>query len=226
MKVAVLALATTAFSGLAFAASAAQVKYFDVNFSPLNNSMVEAFARLTYKTFDSGDSRLSVELTGSGFEPGAHAGHIHGFEDFEDSVAPTRDVFDPDTQGDKDGFTELAEGLPFYGGILLTFPGIEADASGNIDYSMSFDVMKGSFLDDATYPLTGREIVLHGLTIPVDAGMGTDGEADGNNPTQEAFLPIAAGEIEISPVPLPAAGWLLIGAIGGLGGLRLRRRAA
>jgi hypothetical protein len=72
------------------------------------------------------------------------------------------------------------------------------------------------------FPLFLREYVVHGQTVP--AGVRQDGEGNLLPAGYDATLPVAAAEL--SPVPLPATGLLLMGGLGFLGAIRKRRRAA
>lgn len=230
---------------------AAHLDYYSADLSPLNGSGVSGTVFLTYDgPEDDGMRKLRVQVAAKGLEPGEHAAHIHGFSgaDRKASIAPTDDVFMPnvastDTGGvmgatsDGDGFTELTEGAPFYGGILQTLTGLTADGAGRVFYDMIFDVAAGSELDDDLFSLDNREIVLHGLTTnfaPIDvfAGTGLGGDVDGFTAAASNFnalLPIATAKFELAtiddapdmpPVPLPAAAWMLIAGLGSLGALR------
>ena len=72
-----------------------------------------------------------------------------------------------------------------------------------------------------------REVVIHGRSVPSGAGAGTMFEIDGAQDDYVAALPVAAGEImrvdAPAPVPVPAAAWLMLAGLGGLGALRARR---
>ena len=212
------------------AASAAHLSYYAADLTPLNDSGVSGGVFLTYDgPEDDGMRSLLVQVRASGLEPGLHPGHVHGFTgsggSVQKSIAPIAGVFDPLVDGDGDGFVELTEGAPFYGGILQTFTGLTADATGSIVYNARFDVAAGSQLDDDVYALSNRETVLHGLTtdFAVEVPMGfPGGNVDQDSPapgTYNALLPIATGEFravsasDIPPVPLPAGIWMMGAAL-------------
>lgn len=198
---------------------------------------------------DEDANTIQVQYQASGLTPGMlHPGHIHGLfvggpqtsgdpPAAADSFSPN--VADDDTDGD--GFVEVLEGLPRYGNILLPLTNVPdvandgnanfpiADALGNIDYDVTFDLnVSNNFEDplnpdlvldrDDIFPLTFREIVLHGRLVEPGPGAGTPGEVDGTNgylPT----LPVASGVIVAVPEPASLA-------VLGLGSLALvtRRR--
>ncbi|MDR9394979.1 MAG: calcium-binding protein, partial [Roseovarius sp.] len=136
--------------------------------------------------------------------------HIHGLFDGDgnpiDSTTP-----DINNDADRDGMVEVLEGVASYGDVLLTLAAEDGNppmtnSDGSFTYIRSFDVNDDSnfgspvtmtdYQGDDILPLTLREIVLHGVSVPADTGDGTGGEVDG---TQDGFVPIlpaAAGEIE------------------------------
>jgi hypothetical protein len=203
---------------------------------------------------DGMDNTLWVRIQGGGFAADQlHVQHIHGrFDDDgnpRDSVSPT---LADDTDGD--GVIELLEGLPRYGGILLSlfdedeagnaFDGFPSASNGIIDFTHTFDLDSTAALSDGVtaadlFPLELREIVVHGAFLEPGIG-GIGNEQPGNdlleNGGYSAFVPVAAGEIRLSrsqvdprmdppAVPLPPAGFALMAGVAGLGALRARRKA-
>lgn len=232
------AAAAAVIAVTATGASAAHLTYYESVFLMLNNSGVSGSAFLTFDdgTENAGMSTLNVRVSASGLEPGPHPAHIHGFDDGTIAQSPVPPLFDPDVDGNADGFTSLADGLPFYGPILLTLEGLTADGLGNVDYAMTFAIDPDGPLFDPVIPLSNQHLVLHGLTTDFalvdEAGLeglggGIDTSVFSPN-TFNALLPIAVGELRsaATPIPLPAAGWMLLAAIGGLGALRARKPGA
>ena len=189
------------------------VQVFATTFTALNNSGVAGRALLA---LDLGQGTLTVDIRARGLEPDQmHIQHIHGFTDGTDAQSPTTLQ---DT--DHDGYVELGEGAVQYGPILLNlsldpadsahdhgtaghdhtanamFP--TADAHGRIHYQEVFhfdptDANAQAVLD-SLLPLGAKEVVLHGLSAPEGAGMGTDGEIDGSA-GYKLVLPVASGEL-------------------------------
>lgn len=189
------------------------VQVFATTFTALNNSGV---AGRTLLALDIEQGTLTIDIRARGLEPGqVHIQHIHGFTDGTDAQSPTTLQ-----DADHDGYVELGEGALQYGPILLNlsldpadsahdhgtdghdhaanalFP--TADAHGRVHYQEVFrfdptDANAQAVLD-SLLPLGAKEVVLHGLSAPEGAGMGTDGEIDGSA-GYKLVLPVASGEL-------------------------------
>lgn len=185
---------------------------YSTDFTALNNSGIAGKAVLLV---DQNTQTLTVDIQASGLEANQmHIQHIHGFTDGTDSKSPT---LAQDTDGD--GFVELAEGLPSYGGILLNltmnpensvhdhgadhdhtdaavFPTVGAD--GKLSYHQAFNFGTGNAdakaIFDSIIPLELKEIVLHGESTTAVQGAGTSGEVNGTLGYKLA-LPVASGEL-------------------------------
>ncbi len=148
-----------------------QAEYYKTCLYPINGSGAIALAY-----FELQNNVLSTTVLASGMEPNReHPQHIHGFTDGTDAVCPPASA---DTDGD--GLISLAEGVPFYGGVLLAledeagnYP--TADSHGNYMFQRSFNVGSLSLPN-----LERTAVVAHGLTV--------GGE-------YEATLPVACGEV-------------------------------
>ncbi|KNX39059.1 hypothetical protein [Luteipulveratus halotolerans] len=130
-----------------------------------NNSGSSSTATIKVK----GD-QLWVHITGTGFTPNSpHAQHFHGsFDGSKNFTCPTSSA-----DKDGDGQVNVEEGLPMYGDIVLSLTtkgdtspdsGLAvdrmptADADGNLDYTRTIDLPKGS-----GDKLKNLHIVQHGL---------------------------------------------------------------
>lgn len=172
-------------------------RVFYAELGELNNSDARGGVLLVLR----GD-KLTVLTAARGVEAGqVHIQHIHGFEDGRDAVVPTLAQ-----DADRDGFIELAEGIPTYGPILLNlnsppgsglagFPtpdGTSYVLSQTYDLSDPVNGDLARLLDDVS--LNRREIVLHGMSVLEGQGDGTTGEVNGTA-GYKLVLPIASGEI-------------------------------
>ena len=238
-KILMGACSLTAVALMSAPASAAHINYFTAMLSELSGSGVTGKANLTH---DTTADLLTVQVMASGLVPNmVHVQHIHGrFDGMGNPVNSRTPTLAQDDDGD--GFIELAEGLDTYGPIIVPLSSPPGGAlgdfptapDGSIDFLETYDLNDAAtfadgFSKDDLLPLVLREIVLHGGFDPAGVGDGTPGEIDGMD-GYEAVLPVAAGEIRVADanfnvVPLPAAGWMLLSALGGLGLLgRMARR--
>lgn len=221
LKLSCLALITATAFPLAAAAQT-----YSAFLSPLNNSNVSGTAILTLN-----GNFLTVMLNAIGLEPNQlHIQHIHGLLNNGVPVNSTIPTLAQDT--DRDGFVELAEGLPTYGPVLLqltappgdTVNGFPTAPNGQINYLQTFDLSQQSqfgttFNRNQLLPLELREIVIHGLTVGA-VGAGTPGEVNGIAGYKVA-LPVSAGEIfqnvAVSPIPEPETYALMLAGLGLMG---------
>jgi len=154
-----------------------EVSIYCTDLDPLNNSGLDGAAILRLA-----GNKLTVSILAMGAEANkVHAQHIHGKIDGSNATCP------PLSAGGADNLISLAEGLPYYGDVLLPlqiYP--TASAIGEIDYQESFILGQGGLISAANLnsmlnPLINRVIVLHGKTV--------NGSYDGS-------LPIACGEVK------------------------------
>ena len=216
-KVLLSACAATAL--MAGSASALTYKY-DVTLESLNDSGVTGSGRITY---DESTMMLNVMMDVMGLTPNQmHMAHIHGTPG-QDSVLPTME-----DDADGDGYIEVLEAVGKYGDIMLNLkdpatgqfaaaPGLGQtlsidytyDLTGDTDSDESNDLLGGllqesySLAEFGPTMLQNREVVFHGARVPGNVGAGTPGEVDGTA-GYKGLLPVAAGEITLSSVPLPA----------------------
>lgn len=169
---------------------------------PLNNSGVTGLATVMYKE----GGKFQVIVNGTSLVPDmVHPQHIHGF-DMEDKDA----VCPPSSAAGEDGLLTLADGLPFYGPVLLplddnlvpldadNFP--KANADGNLIYTKKVETDALVAAIDAKYEekqtlddfkAEHRVVVIHGAYVKDNkiVPAGTEGAV------YEATLPVACGEV-------------------------------
>ncbi len=225
-----LVAATTALVALSGTSMAATT--YGLDFTVLNDNGQSASAS---GTVTERKRSVTVDITGSGFDEGVHIGHFHGFNTpaYKDANTPS-----PAADTDGDGFIELGEGGAVYGPIIVPFDAVNVGSDGMYRLMQTF--LKADFPDliTADYKLEDREVVLHGLftnRVRVDE-IGTPEQALGGGVTGEfaeanynIALPFMSSEVMptgdgVSDVPLPAAAWMLLAGLGGLGAVARRRR--
>ena len=230
-------------------AAAEHLSFAAGSFTALNGSGVSGRVSMQY---DAIADSLLVRLRATGLTPSApHPAHIHGEPTIPgfDAMTPTLAV-DEDGDGFID-LAEGADTyggiqLSFTDDTASGFP--EADANGVLSYSRTFQgIMATGGADMSsvfafappgpgeTYPnpmMDLAEVVLHGIFLPEGKaganplGRNPFGEAAGQ-PGYNAALPVASAELmmtdSLAPVPVPAAGLMLLAGLGGLGFARSRR---
>ena len=230
-------------------AAAEHLSFAAGSFTALNGSGVSGRVSMQY---DAIADSLLVRLRATGLTPSApHPAHIHGEPTIPgfDAMTPTLAV-DEDGDGFIDlaegANTYGGIQLSFTDDTASGFP--EADANGVLSYSRTFQgIMATGGADMSsvfafappgpgeTYPnpmMDLAEVVLHGIFLPEGKaganplGRNPFGEAAGQ-PGYNAALPVASAELmmtdSLAPVPVPAAGLMLLAGLGGLGFARSRR---
>ena len=224
--------------------AAGSASTYQANLVELNNSGVSG--TVTFM-LDKVNNLLNVSARVMGLDANMpHINHIHGRFN-EDGTPLQSELPKPDLDADGDGFVEVLEAAPAYGDILLSLEaglarpsndpskvhsGPKADENGMVSYDLSFDLLDDSIFfspvsgmnyeADDIFPLNLREYVIHGLFVPAGVRVDKDGNPLGAG--YDATMPVAAAVI--APVPVPAAGLLLLGGLGALGAVRRRRQAA
>lgn len=112
--------------------------------------------------------------------------------------------------GDADWF----ESVEVYGGLF-------GDVGADYDLLASIDNISagGTDLGGASFDFNGKYQVLRLIDTTPET---TD--AGGDNPGFDGGFDVAG--VQVQPVPLPAAGWLMLAGFGGLAALRRRKQAA
>ncbi|HET7328143.1 MAG TPA: hypothetical protein VFJ14_12755 [Nocardioidaceae bacterium] len=193
---------------LAFTAPASAAETVNFHLDDINDTGSTATATLT--ATDNGS--LHVEINGTGFTPNSpHAQHIHGEVGSKEFVCPP-----PSADTDGDGLISTVEGVPAYGGVMVSlttkgdtsaksglaldrFP--VADAEGNLNYERTIpaDMLPEGIVDS----LQQLHIVQHG--IDVNGNDKYDLEALGESPfakslgvngvPAEGTFPATCGEV-------------------------------
>ena len=218
-----VASAITAATMLTAAPTHAAPILYQANLTPLSGSGVSGVANLSLD-----GNLLTVTINASGLTPNqVHIQHIHGRFDAAgnpaDSVSPT---LAQDT--DRDGFVELAEGLPSYGPIILNLDSPAGSGNfptapnGVVNFTHTYNLANSpsfvaGFSRKDLLPLDLREVVLHGRLLDSRTGLGFGpGEANGI-PGYKLELPVASGEIQLVAVSEPASIALFGAGLFGLG---------
>jgi len=114
------------------------------------------------------NGKVEVELKARGLETGdmkLHMSHIHGFgADGQDATCPK---MSDDPNG---GVLTFADGLPFYGPVLVTLGHDTHVPDGRLEFERTFDMTDAGAPISTLGPLDHYVVVVHGLTVP-----GSDG---------------------------------------------------
>lgn len=182
-----------------------EARIFTVDLQPLNNSGVTGEGTIQYIR----EGKFQVHLMAENLAPDlAHPQHIHGFGVTD--ASPQDAVCPPMSAAGDDGLLTLAEGLPFYGPVLVPldseltpltqqkYP--RANQHGQVNYleytNLSTLITELDMANEGTQTLRNlaldkRVIVIHGAYVlnNMIVPEGTEG-AEYN-----ASLPVACGEI-------------------------------
>ena len=153
-------------------APAAAPQVYRATLSPLNASGVGGIA-----IFKIQGAVLRSVVPVHGLEAGqVHMQHIHGMVDGSLATCPP-----PSADANGDGLISFAEGLPFYGPVLLPLrPYPTANAGGSVNTRQMFSGAQLAALMLDNVPLTNRVVVVHGMTV---------------NGIYDPSLPVACGPI-------------------------------
>lgn len=141
------------------------------------------------------NDRLTVQVNANGLQPGMlHPQHIHAAGSCPSTSADTNN----------DGFIDVVEGVPSYGGIFVPLDADLADLSfqtsfpnpsnkaGAITYKESVSVSELESATGEALNLEGRHLVLHGVSP--DADLPESVQSLGGLPAN-LTLPVACGEV-------------------------------
>jgi hypothetical protein len=183
---------------------------FEVQLTALNGSGVSGTADLV---MDEDAGTFSVQIEADGLDATAHPQHIHGVPGGTVTAQATCPTSADDANGD--GFVDVLEGLPRYGGILLPLdddistqaqnvPGFPTGASIDYSASTSISALTSALVKadadpsdpivtlgaNGTVDLDSYVVVVHGTT---DTLPSTVGSLPGL--PNQATLPVACGRI-------------------------------
>jgi hypothetical protein len=145
--------------------------YYKTCANSLNGSNSSAFAFFQIK-----GNVLKATVLGAGFTPNKmHPQHIHGLDSGANATCPPASA---DTDGD--GFISIAEGAPFYGGVILPL-----DLENGDFPTASSD---GTYIYQRTFNISGLSISNWQNLVVVAHGRMVDG-------SYQATLPVACGEV-------------------------------
>lgn len=205
-------VAIPALSGCDSNTDTATTKTYNVQLSALNSSGVSGTARLT---MDESAGTFTVNVNGQNLDATVHPQHIHGVP----GGNVTGQAVCPTTADDanSDGFVDVLEGLPRYGGILLpldddignqdtNIPGFPTGTTVNYTQSTPLATLRSAIVKadantsdpvvtlgaNGTIDLSKYVIVLHGTTRTLPTTVGT---LPGLPNT--ATLPVACGRIAL-----------------------------
>lgn len=173
----------------------AKADEFQVQFNPLNADAGYRAVKGNAKLRIIGD-KLTVQVNATGLQPGMlHPQHIHAAGSCPPSSSDTNN----------DGFIDVVEGVPFYGGIFVpldedladlsfqpSFP-IPTNRAGAITYKQSVSVNELTSATGEDLNLEGRHLVLHGVSAETDLPESV--QSLGGLPAS-LTLPIACGEVK------------------------------
>lgn len=198
----------------------ATVSQYQVTFTPLNDSGVTGTANLTLD-----GNLLTVQIDASGLVPNQpHAQHIHGtFDSSGNPSDATTPTMAQDANGD--GLIEVTEGAATYGPILVPLTPFPTAPDGTISFTHTYNLDSNIYFDSPAlgrtatksdlFPLSFREIVLHGLFTPIDiTNGGLDGQTFFAANSYVGTLPVASGEIMAVAVPEPSTIYDMLAGLG------------
>lgn len=161
---------------------------YEAKLEALNDSGATGTATATLER-----NRLTVTVEMDGVDAGElHPQHIHGFDDARaNATCPTEDAEDgitgsPEEAAMPETLISVAEGLPFYGDILLPLKPFPTPPATSYTFTETYSGKDLAPLQPIKKTLQNRHIVVHGDTVA-----GADGED-----TYIATLPIACGQLD------------------------------